>query len=137
MSRRLMLLEQLVTAGTTTGICLRLLIRKYKTLLRTQNRVDSDQNLAEQGRAKTCGKLAIWYFAPGTDSKTEPVKSHLKLTMVDGEVAVFGSGNLDRASWWTSQELGLALTDSEVVRRVRAVTVQVYDSRKEVVYPKK
>jgi phosphatidylserine/phosphatidylglycerophosphate/cardiolipin synthase-like enzyme len=37
----------------------------------------------------------------------EPAVSHLKMTLVDGRFLVLGSGNMDRASWFTSQELGM------------------------------
>jgi len=46
------------------------------------------------------------------------VKVHIKCTVVDGKVVVLGSGNMDRASWYTSQELGIALFGEEVVRIV-------------------
>jgi len=37
---------------------------------------------------------------------------------VDGDVVVLGSGNMDRASWYTSQELGVALYGREVCKLV-------------------
>ena len=37
----------------------------------------------------------------------EPVVSHFKMTGVDGRFLVLGSGNMDRASWVTSQEIGV------------------------------
>lgn len=46
------------------------------------------------------------------------MKSHLKLVVVDDEITVFGSGNMDRASWFTSQELGVALLSREVAENV-------------------
>lgn len=70
------------------------------------------------------GKLRICYFEPRHGYKKkgeeqgEPQQSHLKMTIVDGEVLVLGSGNLDRASWFTSQELGVAFFGTEVVRIV-------------------
>jgi phosphatidylserine/phosphatidylglycerophosphate/cardiolipin synthase-like enzyme len=49
----------------------------------------------------------------------EPVKSHFKTTIVDGEVTVMGSGNMDRASWYTSQELGVAFFGAEFARIIK------------------
>lgn len=34
--------------------------------------------------------------------------------IVNEEITVLGSGNMDRASWFTSQELGVALLSKEV-----------------------
>ncbi|KAI5359522.1 Putative phospholipase D/Transphosphatidylase [Septoria linicola] len=102
-SEKLMILEQLVTAGTTTSRCVRNLIRKHEALLLGQ----SDE---EAGFARV-GSLQISYYVSRAQPKAgsaEPVQSHLKLTIVDGEAIVFGSGNMDRASWFTSQELGVA-----------------------------
>ena len=61
------------------------------------------------------------YFTPGEGGVVAvgAVKSHLKMTVVDGEVVVLGSGNMDRASWYTSQEVGVAVFGREVVRMVR------------------
>ncbi|KAL3951716.1 hypothetical protein ACCO45_013433 [Purpureocillium lilacinum] len=56
------------------------------------------------------GKLEILYYKPLASRKgydDEPVVSHFKMTMVDDEYVVLGSGNMDRASWWTSQEIGV------------------------------
>lgn len=100
-SKGMMLIEQLVTAGTTTAWTLDKFIRKYKALQRY-----SDDPEAQQ----TVGNLVILYYQP-EDSRLgeddEPVLSHFKMTMVDEEYLVLGSGNMDRASWWTSQEIGV------------------------------
>lgn len=72
--------------------------------------------------------MKIGYFklksGPG-----EPVKSHLKLTVVDDEVTVLGSGNMDRASWFTSQELGVALLSREIAESVLSCAVAELDDR--------
>ena len=65
----------------------------------------------EEGQAHSIGKLSVGYFIPSSVYK----RSHIKCTVVDGEVIVLGSGNMDRASWYTSQELGIALEGREVV----------------------
>jgi phosphatidylserine/phosphatidylglycerophosphate/cardiolipin synthase-like enzyme len=106
-----MILEQLVTAGTTTSRCVKGLIKRYERLL-------SRPQDEEAGRGGL-GEFHISYYeprAPREQGITEPVQSHLKLTVVDDEVVVFGSGNMDRASWFTSQELGVAFYSSETVK---------------------
>ena len=42
----------------------------------------------------------------------------MKCTIVDGEVVVLGSGNMDRASWYTSQEVGVAVEGRDAVREI-------------------
>lgn len=104
-SKNLMLLEQLMTAGTTTSWCLKRLIRKYKQLVSRQASQDPEQG-------SRIGQLNIYYYKPVAqrlEKLDEPVFSHFKMTMVDDEYLVLGSGNMDRASWWTSQELGILL----------------------------
>ena len=64
----------------------------------------------EEGQAHEVGRLRVGYFVPGSIYK----KSHIKGTVVDEEVIVLGSGNMDRASWYTSQELGIALEGRQV-----------------------
>ena len=77
--------------------------------------------MLEEGRpGENIGRLRISYFRPqrlGTKG-VEPVKSHIKCTVVDDEVIVLGSGNMDRASWYTSQELGIALWGRELVAEI-------------------
>ncbi|KAG9190816.1 hypothetical protein G6011_08904 [Alternaria panax] len=120
-SERLMILEQLVTAGTTTSRCMKKLISRYQQLS-----YDSSNTNDEEAAIATLkpGHLHVSYFEPiGGPKKRggeagEPQQSHIKMTIVDEEVLVLGSGNLDRASWFTSQELGVAFFDKEVVKRV-------------------
>ncbi|KAF4589523.1 phospholipase D [Ophiocordyceps camponoti-floridani] len=103
-SKAMMLIEQIVTAGTTTSRCLRRFVNKYQDLHSLSQPVDLEAQPLSPGR------LEILYYKPLTsrkESDDEPVFSHLKMTLVDGEYLVLGSGNMDRASWWTSQELGI------------------------------
>ena len=64
----------------------------------------------EEGRARGVGTLSVGYFLPNSVYR----RSHIKCTVVDEEVIVLGSGNMDRASWYTSQELGIALKGQQV-----------------------
>ena len=193
-SRNMMVLEQLVTAGTTTSRCCQELMQNYETLTeggRARRRKSSlwqgtgragarsqlatavlpssatenndnttgitdpsyDVDLESQRGpslpssshsatpltlpAASHGKLSIYAFNPrstptisssggfyaqydrGHDHSSQPTHSHLKLIIVDSLITVLGSGNLDRASWYTSQELGLAVVDGGFAERVR------------------
>jgi phosphatidylserine/phosphatidylglycerophosphate/cardiolipin synthase-like enzyme len=129
-SERLMILEQLVTAGTTTARCIKKLIKRYRQsflIPRLQ-----DEEIAMQ---PLIGKLTVEYFTPKVDpGPGEPLQSHLKLTIVDGEWTILGSGNMDRASWYTSQELGLAFLSRTLAREVRATIDQQLIGRKRTVF---
>lgn len=58
------------------------------------------------------------------------MQSHLKLTIVDDSWTVLGSGNMDRASWYTSQELGVAWYSSSLAENVgRTVEGMMRDRR--------
>ncbi|KAF2488511.1 hypothetical protein BU16DRAFT_553925 [Lophium mytilinum] len=127
-SARLMILEQLVTAGTTTTRCVRKLAKRHRALP-----FSSESTLDEEARVGLTapGTLRIEFFEPrvGVNGTAEPQQSHLKLLIVDALVTVLGSGNLDRASWFTSQELGVAFFDGEVAGRVRGAVDQVMEGR--------
>lgn len=135
-NRNMMVLEQLVTAGTTTGWSLRSFIRRFGQL----KAVAAGDNDLEAGRR--VGHLRISYFraksqsAPGEASSEaeEPAHSHLKLTVVDSEYTVLGSGNLDRASFFTSQELGLMFYDREFCAGVKVGVDRVLEGRLDLVY---
>lgn len=109
-NRRMMVLEQLVTAGTITELCVWHLVRDYHKLDAAFN--TNSVARAEEGRGRV-GRLRIGYFISGREAKC-----HIKCTIADGEVVVLGSGNMDRASWYTSQELGIALEGREIVQKV-------------------
>lgn len=102
-NKNMMLIEQLVTAGTTTSRCLNSFVNKYEGL------ADRKQQDDIEAQPVSPGKLEILYYkrlSTRAQKDDEPVVSHFKMTMVDDEYLVLGSGNMDRASWWTSQELG-------------------------------
>ncbi|KAG9577572.1 hypothetical protein KCU77_g12375, partial [Aureobasidium melanogenum] len=123
-SERLMILEQLVTAGTTTSRCISKLISRYQDVSSTSSPSD-----LEAGRGKP-GKLRIDYFVPArSNGDKEPQQSHLKCTIVDQELVILGSGNLDRASWYTSQELGVAFFDQSFARRLLGSLTSVLQGR--------
>lgn len=126
-SERLMILEQLVTAGTTTAQCMRRLIRRYKRCKAWSAEAD------EEARLREPGTLRIHYYRAriGKSQHQEPVQSHLKLTIVDGQWVVLGSGNMDRASWYTSQELGVAFFDQRFAIDVQeAVNADLFGRKK-------
>ncbi|KAK2043880.1 hypothetical protein LZ31DRAFT_554843 [Colletotrichum somersetense] len=110
-SKNMMLIEQLVTACTTTEWTLRSLIKRYSQACAEWNQKRSADAESQMQRP---GRLDIYYYRPNLQATAvrdpeEPVVSHLKITLVDREYLCLGSGNLDRASWYTSQELGILL----------------------------
>ncbi|KAK3498964.1 uncharacterized protein B0T23DRAFT_4884 [Neurospora hispaniola] len=146
--RNMMLLEQLVTAGTTTSWCIRSLVRRFRKL---RTHAAHDLESGDPG----LGHLRISYFHPRSAAKPgkrgrqaraandaqiqdpeeeEPVHTHLKLTIVDGEFTVLGSGNMDRASWYTSQELGVLFHDAAFAESVREGVDLVLDQRLSLVF---
>ena len=137
-SARLMILEQLVTAGTTTARCVRTLIKRYKALSPPNKSRSYDEEVAMA--PANIGKLRIRFFEPTGGAKGrgeecgEPQQSHLKMTVVDQEVLVLGSGNLDRASWFTSQELGVAFFGEEIVSKVEETVDRAMEGRSRVVF---
>jgi phosphatidylserine/phosphatidylglycerophosphate/cardiolipin synthase-like enzyme len=138
-SERLMILEQLVTAGTTTSRCIKKLIKRYKELSPSRSRRPASDEEAAISPTQP-GRLQVSYFEPtGGPRKRgqeagEPQQSHLKMTIVDEEVLVLGSGNLDRASWFTSQELGVAFFSKDVVKKVGSAVDEGMHGRSRVVY---
>lgn len=136
-SARLMILEQLVTGGTTTAWCIKALLRRYRRL-----HVSLHDNADVEMAAPGVGGLKIEYYeprktltnGPGSVGTTEPVQSHLKCMIVDQEIVVLGSGNLDRASWYTSQELGIAFCSKKLAETVGMTLEEVLAGRKKIVY---
>jgi phosphatidylserine/phosphatidylglycerophosphate/cardiolipin synthase-like enzyme len=130
-SERLQLLEQIITAGTTSPRCVSQLIAQHEALANSRS---AD---IEDAAALRLGKLKVSYYKPrdGQEaSHDEPVQSHFKLTIVDGETAVFGSGNMDRPSWYTSQELGVAFFDRAFVAKVEEGVEEALGERRKVAY---
>ncbi|KAH6676596.1 hypothetical protein B0J14DRAFT_357184 [Halenospora varia] len=128
-SSRLMIVEQLVTAGTITEFEVWKLRRRYQKLVNLHNCSSISDPESQRPRP---GTLHIGYYRPRQISKDfpdEPVKSHLKLTIVDEEVVVLGSGNMDRASWYTSQELGVAFFSRGVARDIKTCVEEGLEGR--------
>lgn len=109
-NRRMMVLEQLITAGTITELCVWHFVRDYRKLDVATSTGSAART--EEGRGRV-GRLRIAYFVSGREAKC-----HIKCTIADGEVVVLGSGNMDRASWYTSQELGVALEGRKIVQNI-------------------
>ncbi|KAF2674846.1 hypothetical protein BT63DRAFT_420113 [Microthyrium microscopicum] len=125
-SARLMILEQLVTAGTTTSRCVNWLTKQHKRLLALPQDPESGTPV---------GRLQIWYFKKREDQISgEPSQSHIKCTIFDDAIVVLGSQNMDRASWFTSQELGVAFQSKKVVEMVKATLEKGMEGRRSLVY---
>ncbi|MCJ1468344.1 hypothetical protein MMC07_006972 [Pseudocyphellaria aurata] len=143
-NRYMMVAEQLLTAGTITELCIWRLLRKYRILV---SRSRKSESTAEAGNPKV-GRLKVGYFIGDSEKHEDESasglfrKSHVKCTLVDGggdkdgngAVVVLGSGNMDRASWFTSQELGVAIEDPAVVRDVWRQLNKRLESRVEGYY---
>ncbi|GAP93355.1 putative phospholipase D nuclease [Rosellinia necatrix] len=148
-SKGMMIWEQLLTSGTTTSRCLRSFIKAYKQQqkrLKSSTRVNDNEGsnlmLDPEAQWPKLGSLEVFYFHPLPENQLErmpeePVHSHLKLTMIDEEYAVLGSGNMDRASWFTSQELGILFQSSEFAANVSNVIDQTLRNRRSIVFSSK
>ncbi|KAI1347415.1 hypothetical protein F5Y01DRAFT_295053 [Xylaria sp. FL0043] len=140
-SKGVMILEQILTSGTTTSWCLRSFIKRYEKLMRGfpgsargSGSEESNTVLDLEGRPPRLGSLEIFYFHPLRENGVqqipeEPVHSHLKLVVVDDEYIVLGSGNQDRASWFTSQELGILFQSHQFVNNVNEAVSQALGGR--------
>lgn len=140
-SKGMMILEQLLTSGTTTSRYLRSFVQSYNARkkrfepgINVGTSVDANAHVDLEAGPSRFGSLEILYFhaLPANRLRClpeEPVHSHLKLTMVDEEYAILGSGNMDRASWFTSQELGILFQSSEFVATVSSTVGQALQGR--------
>lgn len=142
--RGMMVLEQVLTAFTTTDRCIRVLVKKYKRLCDStvRHRRLSSQPASEgavdlEAQTITPGALVISYFIPSAGSilEEEPVHSHLKLTIFDGQHVVLGSGNMDRASWFTSQELGILIKDANFAKTIKRTVDTALRGRLDTLFP--
>ncbi|QSZ34592.1 hypothetical protein DSL72_006186 [Monilinia vaccinii-corymbosi] len=84
----------------------------------------ANANPNDNANARTEGILTT--SRRNINAESRPVKLHLKMTIIDDAIAVLGSGNMDRASWVTSQELGVAIFSEDVSRSLGAVARRVY-----------
>lgn len=135
-----MRLEQIVTAGTTTPRCIKKLVQWHRRLRLNQTKNDNT-DLESGVSIKRLGSLSILYFhsrmdriLPDNKDETEPDHLHLKMTVCDDQVMLVGSGNMDRASWYTSQELGLAVSDANIATKVSMDVQETLRRRLKTVY---
>ncbi|KAI5851806.1 hypothetical protein BZA05DRAFT_353371 [Tricharina praecox] len=131
--RGMMFIEQLVTtAGTaTTEGCMRSLIKADESLRAGRGYVARQQRVSK-------GLLGIWYYTGASTSRSPPahpaedaVQSHVKAMIFDAEITVLGSANGDRASWYTSQEVNVAVFGKEFARDTRRELVKALGGRVE------
>ncbi|KAI1437440.1 hypothetical protein GGR50DRAFT_72511 [Xylaria sp. CBS 124048] len=140
-SKGMMTLEQILTAGSTTSWRLRSFISLYEKREKhsarsesTSREVSNRDVLDLEAQLPRLGTLEIFLFHPlpadqSQQALEEPVHSHLKLMTVDDEYIVLGSGNMDRASWFTSQELGILLKSDELVANISSVVSHALEGR--------
>ncbi|PQE26614.1 phospholipase d protein [Rutstroemia sp. NJR-2017a BVV2] len=125
--RKMMVFEQLLTAGTLSEIEVWRLQRRIRRLAARHDEETGRMGMLEvvwfDGQAVEAGDG----IRDGEGGNTgRPSKLHLKLTIIDEAITVLGSGNMDRASWVTSQEVGVAVFSEEVAKRVGEVVRRVY-----------
>ncbi|PQE16321.1 Phospholipase D Transphosphatidylase protein [Rutstroemia sp. NJR-2017a WRK4] len=121
--KKMMVFEQLLTAGTLSEI----------EVWRLQRRISKLAARRDEEMGRIGGLEVVWFDAQAVRATDEeernvgrPLKLHLKLTIIDDSITVLGSGNMDRASWVTSQEVGVAVFSEEVAKRVVEVVRRVY-----------
>lgn len=145
-SRKMMVWEQVLTAGTTAERCIKNLTRTYSRLCESvRNRRGRLCQSEGGGTADTAdleemiitpGSLKISYFQSlGLAVEEQPVHSHVKLTIFDGECTVLGSGNMDRASWFTSQELGILVRNDAFAAAIKSTVSKALEGRLDHVFP--
>lgn len=142
--RKMMMWEQILTAFTTTERCIKTLTKKYSQVcqqVEDQKRRPSqsahDHDIDLEAQIINPGTLRVSYFRTRIESsiEEEPVHSHLKLSIFDGTHTVLGSGNMDRASWFTSQELGILIRDVTFAKTIKKTVDDCLVSRLDPVFP--
>ncbi|KAH8147956.1 uncharacterized protein LAJ45_08057 [Morchella importuna] len=132
--RRMMTLEQVVTtagAGITEW-CVRRLVKRV-----VANALPEGKRGAGGGGGRG---LWVWYYTGaakevgGGGLMDRAVKSHVKAMIIDGRITVVGSANADRASWYTSQEVNVAVFAEGFAKEVRRELVQGLGGRLESVF---
>lgn len=113
-NRRMMTLEQLITSGTITEICVWKLRRRYNRMRRGEMSPYHFGDIETGVNGRNIGLLQIGYYCP----TVKYTRTHIKCSTIDDRVVVLGSGNMDRASWYTSQEAGVAIQGEELVKGV-------------------
>ncbi|KAF8477103.1 hypothetical protein BDZ91DRAFT_708675 [Kalaharituber pfeilii] len=151
--RKMMVLEQIVTTGfggpayatneqgrkrrwgATTEACVEELLRRLKH----HNNLTSTLKIyyyspLPAAPATPPGKDDIESMLTAREEMELARQSHVKALVVDDEVAVIGSANGDRASWYTSGEVNVMILDRDFAKSVREGLSKGVGSRKEVVY---
>ncbi|GAB7358820.1 hypothetical protein MBLNU230_g4044t1 [Neophaeotheca triangularis] len=142
-SERLMILEQLILAQSTTPRCVKKLIKRHSALRDQWNQSSQTGDFAEleAGSLLKPGRLHVSYYVPrsyqGEKPPPEPVQSHFKCMIVDHDITILGSGNMDRPSWYSSQELGVAFMDSGFATTVEQAARAALEGRLKLVHDSK
>ena len=122
-NRRMMIVEQLITSGTITEVCVWKLRSRYSMMSRRKLPTGHVGDLEHGVNARNVGLLRIGYYRPTVEYK----RTHIKCSTIDDRVIVLGSGNMDRASWYTSQELGICIEGEQVVKEVWKAIEESFD----------
>lgn len=98
--RNMMIFESIVTGLSTTSCRVKFLQKWAKRRMPVNLKVE-------------------WFKSDDSQEfRVEDDKSHVKFMVVDEELVVVGSSNLDRASACTSGEVNVAISDPEIARMV-------------------
>ena len=100
--KNMMVLESIVTGWSTTKCCV--------------------MSLQRWARRQSGTRLNVQWFKSGESQPflVDSDKSHIKFMVVDEELVIVGSSNLDRASACTSGELNVAISNSEFAKQILA-----------------
>jgi len=129
--RGMMVAEQLVTtaASATTRGCVRSLVKADESMRAGRGYAARQQHVSK-------GVLGIWYYTGAATNRTpqghpaeDAVQSHVKAMIIDAEITILGSANGDRASWYTSQEVNVAIFGEEFARDTRCELVRALGGR--------
>ncbi|AKJ27395.1 cardiolipin synthase [Caldimonas brevitalea] len=118
-------------AAAARGVQVELLVSKGFNDKREDNRVAGGTNAAAIEQLQRDGidtrSLQIRYFRNPAAPDGAPVpdgnvigSSHAKFMAVDGELAIFGSSNMDKTSWHFSGETNVAVFDRAAAAKVKA-----------------
>jgi len=62
-----------------------------------------------------------WYIGAKETEPRKGVHSHVKFMIVDGEMVMFGNGNMDTQSWYHSMEVNVLLKDTNLAKYLNNV----------------
>ena len=79
----------------------------------------------------------VWYVRPDMNMPKKGVHHHVKYMSADGQIVIFGNGNMDTQSWYYSQEVNIAIGSADTVLEMDSLiwNMQNGGSETKFVYP--